>query len=329
MSSVNINKIIAGVITSVGVMAVAQPAVAADDWPRHSIRMVIPFAAGGGTDILGRLLAQRMSDGLGQPVVVENRPGAGGSVGTAEVAKSRPDGYTILLGSSSTHGINPVLYSDLPYDPIKDFEPVALIATNKFVMAVPGKFPANNLQEFLDLTRQAPEKYAFASSGNGTTSHLAGALFVKQSGIPLLHVPYKSNAPGLNDLMAGRVSLMFDNITAMQGQIESGLVKPIATTGDTRSPILPNVPTMQEQGLTEYRIGGWFVLMAPAGTPKPIAERLYKELAKVIEQPEVSERMIAIGADPQVEGPDYVRKHIETEIPKWREIVEMAGAKID
>src|SRR5690606_8316783 len=142
------------------------------------------------------------------------------------------------------------------------------------------------------------------------------------SGIPLLHVPYKSNAPGLNDLMAGRVSLMFDNITAMQGQLEAGLVKPIATTGDTRSPILPDVPTMQEQGLKDYRIGGWFVLMAPAGTPKPIAERIYQELAKVIAQPEVHERMVAIGADPQVEGPDFVRKHIATEIPRWREIVE-------
>lgn len=322
-------KMVAGLLASVGVVALAQPAAAADDWPKQPIRMVIPFAAGGGTDILGRLLAQKLSEGLGQTVVVDNRPGAGGSVGTAEVARAKPDGYTILLGSSSTHGINPVLYSNLPYDAVKDFQPVALIATNKFVMAVPGNFPANNLKEFLDLTRKAPDKYAYASSGNGTTSHLAGALFVKQSGIPLLHVPYKSNVPGLNDLMAGRVSLMFDNITAMQKQIEAGLVKPIATTGDTRSPILPNVPTMQEQGMKDYRIGGWFVVMAPAGTPKPIAERLYQELAKVIKQPEVSNRMIAIGADPQVESPDQTGKYIQTEIPRWREIVEMAGAKID
>ncbi|MVW78106.1 tripartite tricarboxylate transporter substrate binding protein [Bordetella sp. 02P26C-1] len=317
------------VAMTVGALSAA-PAVSAEQkWPERPIRMVIPFAAGGGTDVLGRMLAQKMSEGLGQPIVVENKPGAGGSVGTADVAKATPDGYTILLGSSSTHGINPVLYSKLPYDAINDFEPIALIATNKFVMAVPGKFPANNLQEFITLTKADPEKYPYASSGNGTTSHLAGALFVKQSGVPLAHIPYKSNVPGLNDLMAGRVAVMFDNITAMQGQIQAGMVKPIATTGETRSPILPDVPTMKEQGLQDYQIGGWFVLMAPAKTPKAITQRIYEELKKVVSQKDVHDRMVAIGADPQVEGPDDLRKHLATEIPRWKEIVDLAGAKVD
>ncbi|MDS1140072.1 tripartite tricarboxylate transporter substrate binding protein [Pusillimonas sp. SM2304] len=328
MKSSSINKILAGLLGAVGMLTMSLPA-AAQSWPERPIRMVIPFATGGGTDILGRFLAQKMSEGLGQTIVVENKPGAGGSVGTADVAKAKPDGYTFLLGSSSTHGINPVLYSKLPYDPIKDFAPIAIIATNKFVMAVPSSLPANNLQEFLALTRADPEKYVYASSGNGTTSHLAGALFTQMSGIPLMHIPYKSNVPALNDLMAGRVSVMFDNITAMQGQLASGMVKPIATTGDTRSPILPDVPTMQEQGLKDYRIGGWFCMVAPAGTPAEITERIYRELARVVALPEVAEKMIAIGADPQVGSPAELQQLIATEIPRWKSIVDMAGAKVE
>lgn len=324
-----ISRTSAAALVALGVTSIVTPSVAAANWPDRPIRMVIPFAAGGGTDVLGRLLAQKMSEGLGQPVVVENKPGAGGSVGTADVAKARPDGYTILLGSSSTHGINPGLYAKLPYDAIADFEPIALIATNKFVMAVPGNFPANNLKEFLELARANPQQYTYASSGNGTTSHLAGALFVKQADIPLAHIPYKSNVPGLNDLMAGRVSLMFDNITAMQGQLKAGMVKPLATTGDVRSPILPDVPTMKEQGLPDYQIGGWFVLMAPAHTPKEITHRIYEALKTAVSEPAVHERMVSIGADPQVEGPEYLRKHLETEIPRWKEIIELAGAKVD
>ena len=322
-----VNCVLAGL--GGGLLAAALPAVAADPYPQRPIRMVIPFAAGGGTDVLGRLLAQKMGEGLKQAIVVDNKPGAGGSVGTADVAKAAPDGYTILLGSSSTHGINPVLYSKLPYDAVKDFAPIGQIATNKFVMAVPADFPAKNLQEFLAVTRANPGKYNYASSGNGTTSHLAGALFVQMSGIPLAHIPYKSNVPGLNDLIAGRVSVMFDNITAMQGQLQAGLVRPIATTGDVRSPILKDVPTMEEQGLKGYRIGGWFCLLAPAGTPAPIVERLQAELARVGAMPEVRDKMFAIGADPLVGTPADLAKLIATEIPRWKGIVETAGAKVE
>lgn len=311
-----------------GLTAVA-PAWADSDYPRRPIRMVIPFAAGGGTDVLGRLLAQKMGEGLKQAIVVDNKPGAGGSVGTADVAKSAADGYTILLGSSSTHGINPVLYSKLPYDAIKDFSPIGILGTNKFVMAIPASSPARNLQEFLSGARAAPAQHTYASSGNGTTSHLAGALFVQQSGIPLTHIPYKSNVPGLNDLIAGRVSVMFDNITAMQGQLKAGLVRPIATTGDARSPILPDVPTMQEQGMKDYRIGGWFCLMAPAGTPKAVVERLYAELARVVNLPEVNAKMISIGADPHLLNPTQTSSFVKAEIVRWRGLVEAAGAKVE
>lgn len=303
----------------------AQPA----PWPQRPLRLVIPFAAGGGTDVLGRLLAQRMAEGLGQPVVVDNKPGAGGSVGTADVAKAAPDGYTILMGSSSTHGINPGLYERLPYDPIGDFAPVGQIATNKFVMAVPADSPANTLPEFLAMMRAAPGKHDFASSGNGTTSHLAGALFVSMAGVRMNHIPYKSNAPALNDLIAGRVAVMFDNITAMQAQIEAGRVRPIATTGLTRSPILPQVPTLDEQGLKGYEIGGWFCLLAPAGTPASIVDRLAAELARVVALPEVSQKMVAIGADPQFGGPAELGALIGREIPRWKELIRVAGAKVE
>jgi tripartite-type tricarboxylate transporter receptor subunit TctC len=315
--------------TLAGGLTLALPALANTAYPQRPIRMVIPFAAGGGTDVLGRLLAQKMGEGLKQAIVVDNKPGAGGSVGTADIAKAPADGYHILLGSSSTHGINPVLYSKLPYDAIKDFAPIGVLGTNKFVMAVPADFPAKNLQEFLAVTRANPEKYSYASSGNGTTSHLAGALFTQMSGIPLTHIPYKSNVPGLNDLIAGRVSVMFDNITAMQGQLKAGLVRPIATTGDVRSPILPDVPTMEEQGMKGYRIGGWFVLLAPAGTPKDIVQRLHAELARVVRMPEVNDKMISIGADPLILTPEETVRHIAAEIPRWRGMVETAGAKVE
>lgn len=304
-------------------------AVAAESFPDRPIRLIVPFGPGGGTDVLGRMLAERMSEGLGQTVVVENKPGAGGSIGTSEVAKAKPDGYTILLGTSSTHGINPALYSDLPYDAVKDFAPIGMVATNQFVAAVPASLPATNLQEFRAEVEKKPDAFNYGSSGNGTTSHMAGALFVQMSGLPLTHIPYKSNGPALVDLIAGRVSLMFDNITAMQKQIEGGAIRPIGTTGKARSPILPNVPTFQEQGLKDYYIGGWFGMLAPAGTPAPVVDTLSKELARVLQIPEISERMKAVGADPAVTTPAEFAELIQTEIPRWREISALAGAKVD
>lgn len=324
-----IKKILAIVPVAIVTVATGVANASSDNFPERPITLVVPFGAGGGTDVLGRLLAEHMSEGLGQPVVVENRPGAGGSIGTSQVAKSRPDGYTILLGTSSTHGINPAVYSDLPYDAINDFAPIGLVATNQFVAAVPADFPANNLAEFRTAVQAKPEDFNYGSSGNGTTSHMAGALFVQMSELPLTHIPYKSNGPALIDLIAGRVSLMFDNITAMQQQIESGTIKPIGTTGRARSPILPNVATLEEQGLDGYQIGGWFGMLAPAGTPAPVVDKLSKELARVLQMPEVSERMKAVGADPEISTPEEFQVWIQTEIPRWGEIVDIAGAKIE
>ncbi|MEI8403120.1 MAG: tripartite tricarboxylate transporter substrate binding protein [Alcaligenaceae bacterium] len=298
-------------------------------WPSRPIKMVIPFGAGGGTDVIGRFLAQKFSEGLGQTVVVETRPGAGGSLGSAEVARAPADGYTILLGSSSTHGINPGMYAKLPYDPLKDFEPIGLIATNLFVMSVPKDSPVKTVADLVRLSQEAPGQYDYASSGNGTTSHLAAALFVSMSGAKLTHIPYKSNVPGLTDLMAGRVAMMFDNITAMQRQISAGSIRPLATTGLKRNAVLKDVPTLDEAGVKGYDLRGWFCLLAPAGTPVAIVTRLNHELVRVIALPEVTEKLISLGADPETSTPQELKALIAAEIIKYKKIIDLAGAKLE
>jgi tripartite-type tricarboxylate transporter receptor subunit TctC len=298
-------------------------------WPSRPIKMVIPFGAGGGTDVIGRFLAQKLSEGLGQTVVVETRPGAGGSLGSAEVARAPADGYTILLGSSSTHGINPGMYAKLPYDPIKDFEPIGLIATNLFVMSVPKDSPVKTVADLVRLSQAAPGQYDYASSGNGTTSHLAAALFVSMSGAKLTHIPYKSNVPGLTDLMAGRVAMMFDNITAMQRQISAGTIRPLATTGLKRNAVLQDVPTLDEAGIKGYDLRGWFCLLAPAGTPMAIVSRLNQELVRVIAMPEVGEKLTSLGADPESSSPQELQALIASEIIKYKKIIDLAGAKVE
>ena len=298
-------------------------------WPTRPIKIVIPFGAGGGTDVIGRFLAQKLTENLGQTVVVDNRPGAGGSLGSAEVARAPADGYTILLGSSSTHGINPGMYAKLPYDPIKDFEPIGLIATNLFVMSVPNDSPVKTVADLVRLSQASPGQYDYASSGNGTTSHLAAALFVHMSGAKLTHIPYKSNVPGLTDLMAGRVAMMFDNITAMQRQISAGMIRPIATTGLKRNVALKDVPTLDESGVKGYDLQGWFCFLAPAGTPVDIVTRLNQALVKVIAMPEVTEKLIAFGADPETSTPQELKNLIASEIIKYKKIIDIAGAKVE
>ena len=298
-------------------------------WPTRPIKIVIPFGAGGGTDVIGRFLAQKLTENLGQTVVVDNRPGAGGSLGSAEVARAPADGYTILLGSSSTHGINPGMYAKLPYDPLKDFEPIGLIATNLFVMSVPNDSPVKTVADLVRLSQASPGQYDYASSGNGTTSHLAAALFVHMSGAKLTHIPYKSNVPGLTDLMAGRVAMMFDNITAMQRQISAGMIRPIATTGLKRNVALKDVPTLDESGVKGYDLQGWFCFLAPAGTPIDIVTRLNQALVKVIAMPEVTEKLIAFGADPETSTPQELKNLIASEIIKYKKIIDIAGAKVE
>ena len=309
---------------------VASPLVFAQTYPTKPIRVIVPFAPGGSTDIISRLVTQRMAQELGQPVVVENKAGAGGAIGAGEGARAAPDGYTLSVATVSTMAVLPACRpKDLPYDPIKDFEPVALIATNLFVMSVPKDSPVRSVSDLVKLSQAEPGKYDYASSGNGTTSHLAAALFVSMSGAKLTHIPYKSNVPGLTDLVAGRVAMMFDNITAMQSQINAGTIRPIATTGLKRNVVLKDVPTLDESGIKGYDIRGWFCMLAPAGTPVEIVTKLNRELVRIVAMPEVTEKLVAIGADPETGSPQDLKALIASEILKYKNIIEIAGAKVE
>jgi tripartite-type tricarboxylate transporter receptor subunit TctC len=274
-------------------------------------------------------MAQALGTALRQPFVVENVAGAGGTLCAARVAKAKADGYTFLVGHMGYMAAAVGLYAKLPYDPIKDFEPIGLIATNLFVMSVPKDSPVKTVADLVKFSQAAPGQYDYASSGNGTTSHLAAALFVSMSGAKLTHIPYKSNVPGLTDLMAGRVAMMFDNITAMQRQISAGTIRPLATTGLKRNAVLQDVPTLDEAGIKGYDLRGWFCLLAPAGTPLAIVSRLNQELVRVIAMPEVGEKLISLGADPESSSPQELQALIASEIIKYKKIIDLAGAKVE
>ena len=303
---------------------------ASADYPDQPIRLVVPFAAGGGTDVMGRMFGQKLSESWRVPVVVDNRPGAGGTIGSAAVAKANPDGYTVLLGSISTHAISPALYAKMPYDPMKDFVPIARAGITPFVMTIHPGVPANTVGELIALAKASPNKYDYASSGNGTTSHLCGALFTQLAGVQMNHIPYKANAPGLTDLLGGRVTFMFDNIIAMQPHIRAGKLKALAVTGQERVSSLPGVPTMIEAGLPAYEVIGWFGLWVPAGTPRPVAAKLTNEFARIMREPDVKARAEEQGVDfSQQQTGDEFGGFVQKEIVKWRRIARDAGAKLD
>lgn len=303
---------------------------AAADYPDQPIRIVVPFAAGGGTDVMGRMFGQKLSEAWKVPVLVDNRPGAGGTIGSTAVARAAPDGYTVLLGSISTHAIAPGLYARLAYDPVRDFQPIARAGTTPFVMTVHPAVPAHTVGELVALARANPKKYDYASSGNGTTSHLCGALFTQLAGVEMTHIPYKANAPGLTDLLGGRVTFMFDNIIAMLPHIRAGKLRALAVTGNERVASLPNVPTMIEAGLPAYEVIGWFGFWAPAGTPPVIVARLNAELARIMRDPEVRGRAEEQGVDlTKPQTADEFGSYVQLELAKWRRIIRDAGAKLD
>jgi len=304
--------------------------LAGADYPDQPIRIIVPFAAGGGTDVMARMFAQQLSESLKVPVVVDNRPGAGGTLGSTAVARAPADGYTILLGSISTHAIAPNLYAKMAYDAVKDFEPVARAGTTPFVMTVNPGVAANTVGELIVNARANPRKYSYASSGNGTTSHLSGALFTQLAGVDMTHIPYKSNVPGLTDLLAGRVTFMFDNIIAMQPHIKSGKLRALAVTGTERVTSLPNVPTMIEAGLPAYEVIGWFGFWAPAGSPREVVTRLNAELNRIMREPDVKARALEQGVDlSQTQDPGQFGRYVQSELVKWQRIIKDAGAKVD
>ena len=309
---------------------------AAQAWPSKPVRIVVPFPPAGTTDILARALAPELQRAFGQPFVVENKPGAGGNIGAAEVAKAAPDGHTLLMGTVGTHAINPALYTKMPYDHVKDFVPVTLVAGVPNVLVLnPGVAQRQGIASVADLARVAranPGKFTFASSGNGTSIHLAGELFKALTGTQMVHSPYKGSGPALLDLMGGNVDLMFDNLPSAMPHIRSGKLLALAVTSSTRSAAVPDLPTVAEAGgptLASFEASSWFGLLAPAGTPMDIVNRIQQETAKALATPAMRERLQSQGAIPSGNTPAEFARLIEAETRKWAPVVKASGAKVD
>lgn len=310
------------------VVGVASAQSPSPSWPSKPVTVVVPFTPGGGGDSLTRMLSQPLTEALGQTIIVDNKPGAGGSIGAKFVAAATPDGYTLLNGTSSTHGINPWLYSRLGYDVLKDFEPITVLAISDYALGVPLNSPARSVSDLL--TMHKANKLMYASSGNGTTSHLASALFANLSQSDFQHVPYKSSGPALQDLIGGQISFFFDNTSVLMPQAKAGKLRILATSGASRSAATPDVPTMAESGVPHYDVIGWWALFAPANTPKPVIERLHREVSKVLESPAIRQKIVAMGnivAPPM--SPAEAKAFVKSEYEKFGTIVKMAGVKLD
>lgn len=307
----------------------ASSAFAQAAWPAKPIRLVIPFPAGGSTDIVGRLIAEKLSQSLGQPVVVDNRGGAGGTTGSDVAAKAAPDGYTLLMGTSSTHAIAPALYPKLPYDVARDFAPITLLGTATILMVVHPSVPAKSVTEFVALAKSKPGQLMFGSTGNGSVSHLTAEHFKTASGIDMQHVPYKGDTPMTLDLVAGRLHVAFGTAVAFLPQVQAGKLNALAVTDAKPSPVAPQLPTVAASGLAGFEALQWFGLLAPAGTPKDILTRLHSEVAKALQLPEVQERLQGLGMQIVGGSPDQFGSFMRSESVKWGRIVRDSGAKVD
>jgi tripartite-type tricarboxylate transporter receptor subunit TctC len=299
----------------------------AQEWPSRPVRMILPFPPGGGTDILGRLIAERLSAGLGQPVVTENRGGAGGNVGAEAAARSAPDGYTIVLVAPSL-AISPTLYSKINYDPVKDFAPISLVATVPNVMITQPSLPGD-LQAFIAHVKSKPGALNFGSGGAGTSNHLAGELFNIVTGTKLVHIPYKGVNLAMQDVLAGNVHLVFIGIPAAAPHVKAGRLRALALVAPQRSAALPDVPTVAEAGLRDFEVTTWYGVLAPAGTPRPVINRLNAELVKVMHSPELKEKLAATGTDPLTSTPEEFAAYLKREIAKWGDVIRKAGVKAD
>ena len=305
------------------------PAAGADAFPSHTVKLVVPFPPGGSLDIVGREIAQKLTEAWGQSVVVENKPGAGGNIGADFVAKSAPDGYTVVMGALSTHAVNPTLYPKMPYDAVKDFAPISMIAITPNVLVVPVNSLINSVKDLIAAAKAKPGKLAFASGSNGSAGHLAGELFKVETHTDVIHVPYKGAAPATQGLLAGDTQFMFDNLANAMAQVKGGKLKALAVTTAKRSPLAPDLPTMTEAGLPGFDISTWFGLMAPAGTPKDVVARWNRDLVKILESPDMKQKLALQGAESTPMTPEAFAAFIASEVLKYAKIIKASGATID
>lgn len=320
---------VAGLALALGGATSAAAADAAADYPQRTISWVVPFPPGGAMDAIARVLSESMSQDLGQSIVVENKPGAGGNIGANYVAKAKPDGYTIMIAANGM-AVNPFLYSSLNYDPIKDFEPISLLAAVPNILVTQAeRTDVNSLEDVIKQVKANPGKYTYASAGVGTSIHLAGALFTYTGGLDMLHVPYKGSGPAVTDLVGGQVDYMFDSITSAKPHIEAGKLKALAVTTKERSSTLPDLPTVAESGMDGYELTPWFATFAPAGTPPEIIEKLHGSMMKAMQSDRVKQIFATIGAEHIGSTPQELADYVAAEAAKWEKIIKGTGMSID
>jgi len=319
-------------MAAAAVALMAAPGIAqapASNWPNKPIRYIVPFAPGGTTDILARTIGERLGAALGQPIVVENKPGQGGSIGVAELARAAPDGYTIGGGTISSHAINATLYDKLSYDPLTSFAPITMYATQPNVLLVHPSVPAKSVRELIALMKASPNKYSFGSAGNGTSQHISGELFKVMAGVSMQHIPYRGSGQMMPELLGGTLLVAFDNIATAIPHVNAGKLRALAVTGVTRSVVAPDVPTMAESGLAGYDISSWQAVFAPAGTPAPIVERLYTEIARILKTPDIQKRLTDLGLNVSEMTPAQLTAVIKSDVPRLGKIVKETGARAD
>lgn len=309
--------------------AAAAPCAMAQDYPSRPVRIVVPFAPAGGSDTVARTVAQKLGEALGQPVVVENKPGAGGNIGTDQVAKAAPDGYTFLMGVVGPVAVNPSLFGNLPYDPLRDFAPITQAVSVTNMLVVHPSVPANTVRELIEWGKRNPGKLSSGTGGTGTAGHMASELFKSMAKLDMAVVPYKGAAPAVNDVLGGQVNMSFEALLSTLPHVKAGKLKAIAVTTSMRSSQLPNVPTIAEAGLSGYEANNWYGFLAPAGTPRPIIDRLNREIGKILSMPDVKEKLAGLGAEVIGNSPQQFATAIKTDVEKWKRVVVETGAKAE
>ena len=304
-------------------------AVAAQAWPQKPIRIIVPSPPGDGSDLMARAIAQKLAESLGQQVIVDNRPGAGGRIGTEAAAKSAPDGYTFIMGNAGSHGINSALYKDLPYDIELDFAPITQVMRAPNALVINASLPASTVRELIALFKANPGKYAYASGGNGSSAHLSAELFKSMAGVDVTHIPYKGATPALTDVIGGQVAFFLGNLPPAIGHVKAGRVKLLAVTTMQRSPLVPDTPTMNESGLPGYETVAWFGLFAPTGTPPDIVNRVAVETARIAKLPEMRATFETLGGEPVGNTPAEFGAQVKRDIAKWRKVVADGNIKVD